>query len=101
MDRIQVEWRKCCRYILGLNPRTHSYLLPNLMNTPNILGMIESRFINFIKKGLIHDSLMIKYIFQNSILGSHSYALLNINKILNSYDINFFKLFQTKDGFKL
>ena len=60
IEKIEIVWRKCCRCILGLNPRTHNYLLPNLMNTTNIRHIIESRFVNFMKKGLKHNNLNIK-----------------------------------------
>ena len=48
IERLSVEWRKCCRRVLGLPPRTHCRLIPPLMNTQPIQTIAHQRLLNFI-----------------------------------------------------
>ena len=91
--QINIEWRKCCRALLGLSYRTHSNLIPAIMCTPPVTCMIHQRFLNFIIDGLNHDSKVIKDIFNFSLISSHSYTLSNINLILREYDIPYSQIF--------
>ena len=96
IDRLKIEWRKCCRSILNLNKRTRSFLIPFLMQTSSILEIIYVRFLNFFIKGLNHDDEYIKYFFYNSILSQNSYCIVNINKIIFSHNIRYSELFEGK-----
>ena len=96
IERLKIEWRKCCRYILNLNKRTRSILLPFLMQTPNVLEIIYVRFLNFFIKGLNHEDEFIRSFFYNSITSQNSYCVLNINKIISSLDMKYYELFEGK-----
>ena len=52
--KICCEWRKCARLILGLSPRTHNSLIPELISSPNVESVIFSRMLSFASKGLSH-----------------------------------------------
>ena len=47
LDKLYTEWRKCCRKIVKLHPRTHNDLIPGLMNSLPIDLMVKKRWLNF------------------------------------------------------
>ena len=96
MTRVNVEWRKCCRRILRLSPRTHCVLIPLLMNTPPIEDIIHQRMINFFIAGLCHSNQNVKNLFRFLLLNNHSFLKSNINWILNKNKISYLSLFDGK-----
>ena len=72
--------------------RTRSHII----NTNNILKIIEQRQVNFIKKCLNHKSELVKYVSLNCFLNRKSYTVRNINNILNKSDIPYISLFNEK-----
>ena len=99
IERLCVEWRKCCRRVLGLSPRTHCRLIPPLMNTQPIQTIVHQRLLNFIISGLCHDNAKLKYIFMNVFIGNFSHFTLDINKILRNYNLNYLSIFNGKKVF--
>ena len=47
INKLSITWRKSVRYLVGLPPRTSSYILPYLMNSCNIVDIIMERQILF------------------------------------------------------
>ena len=87
-QRINVQWRKSTRYVMDLNPRTHSRMLPFLIGTPNIDCTIYSRLATFFKKGYFNDNNLVATIFKNSIVNYSSIMCRNINLILRKLKLN-------------
>ena len=93
VNRLSTTWRVCNRNILGLDPKTRSYLLPQIMDTLPIKDIIMCRSLNFFIGGLKHDNKVISDFFKNTLLSNSSYMLTNINTIINKYKFNFQDLF--------
>ena len=98
--RIQVQWRKCIRYVLKLPFRTHNILIPHLIQTEPIETIIHNRFLNFFIRGVNHDNNLIEFMFKNCLLGFDSYFVRNLNIIFEKYDIPYTDIFSRKH-FKL
>ena len=88
LDRLLVQWRKSIRYVLGLHPRTHSYLLPHIVGSPNIEGTIYSRLASFFKKGYFSNNSLVASLFKNCVLNYSSIMCRNINIILRKLNLN-------------
>ena len=86
-------WRVCSRKILGLHPCSRSYLLHNVMGTMPIDDIIMSRILGFFIHGLNHENGFISNFFKNTLISNSSYMLVNINQILNRYNIKYMDLF--------
>ena len=96
MKELEVAWRKSCRQVVNLPPRTHNRLLPAIMGTPDIGQMIKERFINFIKDGILHENDLISSVFKNSFL-YFNYSIVNtVYDILNNFNIDIVSLFEKK-----
>ena len=94
INKLEVAWRKSCRYMLGVSPRTRSKLLPGLMGTESVINIIHNRMINFYMVGLNHDNHIINTVFRNVLVGNFSYFKNNINAILGLNRFNYNVLFQ-------
>ena len=94
VNKLEVAWRKSCRYMLGVSSRTRSKLLPGLMGTQPIINIIHSRMINFYINGLNHDNFIINTVFRNILVGKFSYFRRNINAILRLHNLNYDLLFE-------
>ena len=92
-NQIQVKWRKCIRYILGLHPRTHNSLIPHIIESPSVEHQIYSRMLCFFSKGLQHDDKFIAFFFRNCMAGLYSYMSKNIYNILNRLGLSSNDLF--------
>ena len=55
VKKLCTTWRKCCRKLLGLNPRTRSHLIPHIMGTAPIYDIVMYRMFNFIIEGINHQ----------------------------------------------
>ena len=93
IEKLCTTWRKCCRKLLGLNPRTRSHLIPHLMGTAPIFDIIMYRMLNFIIDGINHQDNILNSFFKNSLLSNTSYMSSNLNKILKNFNIHYFELF--------
>ena len=93
LEKLKVCWRQCCRKILNLPQRTRSKLIPNLMSSCEITDILQQRMINFYIGGLSHENLFIRNCFYNTVIGSHSFALRNLNIIIRNHKIDYFNIF--------
>ena len=91
-------WRVCCRKILGLHPFTRSCLLPSVMGTMSVYDVIMNRMLGFFIKGLNHESKVISAFFKNTLLSNSSYMLVNINTILDRFQIKYIDIFSTNSN---
>ena len=87
-NNIVINWRKSIRYLLDLPHRTHSCLLPNIVNTPSAGSQIKSRIICFMKNELQHDSEYVSFFFRHCIRYLNSYMAKNVYMICRNIDIN-------------
>ena len=92
---IELTWRKCSRSVLRLPYTTHNYLIPYLVESNDILTMIENRILNFVIKGIHHDNELISFFFKNSLMDCRcSYLTKNINKIVKKHNLLYVNIFQ-------
>ena len=96
INNVEVAWRKCARYVLGLPPRTHNILIPSLLKCNDILSIIQNRIINFCTRGLKHQNEFIKFIFNQCIIENFSYFKKNINIIINNFNLTYNDLVKIK-----
>ena len=96
IGRFEVTYRKCCRVILKISPRTHNILIPQLMTSKNFKCILEQRFLNFICDGIAHENLLISCVFRNSFMNNGTYLMKCINTILKKYNIEYIKIFGGK-----
>ena len=93
LGELYKTWRICCRRLLELNPRTKSYILPHIMNSFDIGDIIKERFINFFIGGINHKSVEISNFFKNTLVSCSSFAVTNINTIINKWNMNYHQIF--------
>ena len=91
--KLEVGWRKCCRNILSLSPRTHCALVPPLMNTSSIRTIIENRFVNFLINGINSKNDFIKFVFNNA-LTNPSKIVRNLNIVLHKHRFLYSDIFK-------
>ena len=85
--KICCEWRKCARLILGLSPRTHNSLIPELISSPNVESVIYSRMLSFASKGLSHPCNNINLLFRSAVFNTNSPFANNIKTICYKLNI--------------
>ena len=105
LDRLCIDWNICCRRVLGLHPRTRTYLIPHLMDTLPIKCLIMNRMINFFISGLNHECILISNFFKNALISTSSHVSTNVNTILKYIDVKYSDFYdlnkrQTKQLFK-
>ena len=66
---------------LGLQNKK-KVLIPNLMKCNDVLIIIQNIIINFYTKGLKHQNVFIKFVFNQCIIENYSYFIKNINIII-------------------
>ena len=88
LNHIFVNWRKSIRYLLDLPYRTHCYILPVVMNTPNANTKICQRIICFFKKGLQHCSEYVQSFYKHCIINHNSFMARNVNVICRRINIS-------------
>ena len=87
-EQICVKWRKCVRYVLDVNPRTHNVFIPNLIESPSIQHQIYSRILAFFYKGYRHKNEYVSFFFRNSLVCLSSYMSRNVFNIANRIETN-------------
>ena len=87
VDRLCTEWNVCCRRVLGLHPRTRTYLIHQIMGNLPIKYIIMNRVLNFFISGIKHESTLISNFFKNVLTANSSHMLTNVNSILNFLNI--------------
>ena len=92
VDRLCTTWRKCVRYLLGLHPRTKSYVLPYLMETNNIIDLIMERQVLFYIDLNNHPCDIIRKYFLNSMTSYSSYCVKNVNTFINKFNISLYEV---------
>ena len=70
-------WRKCIRYILRLNPRTHSIYIPLIMNCLPLKEQLMIRFFKFFKNLISCPNPIINYA-ANCCLNNHTEVANNL-----------------------
>ena len=60
INALYTAWHVSCRRVLGLNPRTRTYLLSHLLKTMTIENLIYNRISSFFLNGLQHTNGIIK-----------------------------------------
>ena len=96
VSSMEICWRKCCRSILGLAPRTHNVLIPHLIESNPIRNIIERRIISFILNGIKHPNELIRFFFNSALVGNYSSTLKTLNVILCRNNVNYMQLFSGK-----
>ena len=84
LAQLELAWRKSCRLILNLHPRTHNILLPQLMNTNHIKKIVQERFLNALGRGIIHKNNLISSIFKNTIIIKLAPVCTHLNGIIKN-----------------
>ena len=87
INKLYTTWRKCIRYVLNLSYRTKSYLLPNLVESVNLVDTIMQRQICFYLNILNHKSKTISNVIKNSLSSYSSYVVRNVNMFLDKFKI--------------
>ena len=95
-SELEIAWRKSCRTILNINPRTHNNIIPQLMETPNIKSIVEERFLNQIINGVNHKNPLISNIYKNTLLESLPHYTSCLNIIMKNYNLKYFIIFMNK-----
>ncbi len=93
VDELSVAWRVFCRRLLALHPRPCSHLLTHVMNSPPVRRVIEKRMLSFFLSGLHYPVQDISNFFKNALVSSSSYMLTNVNSILTSLNVKYYKIF--------
>ena len=93
IEELNTTWKVCCRKLLNLNPRTRSRYIHQLMDTPPIIDTIMYRMLSFYISGLNSKDPLISNTFKNSLLSNTSYMKVNLNKILEHFNIQYLDIF--------
>ena len=91
---LDVAWRVSSRRLLGVDMRTHCYLLPFLMNCHHPSDEIALRILKFYYKGINSSDNLINFIFRNSFYSMSSFMCQNIFLIMNKLSMPVLALFQ-------
>ena len=95
MNKLCIAWRKSIKYLMNLDMRTHTVLLPHIIGSPSAEQIIHSRIISFMKLGFEHESEVIAFFFKHCIYFFNSYMCRNLNLILSKYDLTMSKFLET------
>ena len=87
IDRLYIDWNICCRKVLGLHPRTRTYLLHQVMDNLPIKYIIMNRILIFFITGIKHQNTLISNFFRNVLIANSSHMLTNVNTILKFLDV--------------
>ena len=93
IELLNITWRKCIRYLLGLPFDTRSYLLPYLMKTFNINDVILERQVNFYINMYNHKSNFLSDFTKNVFTSHTSYALSNVYRFVHKFQNPFGDVF--------
>ena len=96
IDQLEITWRQCSRKILNISNRTHNSLIYDLIDTKKVSTLIGERFINFMRKGLLHENIHVRFFFQNCLVNYNSYRINNLNYIIRNFHISYSDIFKTK-----
>jgi PHP family Zn ribbon phosphoesterase len=86
LDNIYVEWRKAIRRVWKIPRRTHSALLPHVIQSPPLPVILHQRFINFFYSGLCSKNNLVRFMFNNAICHNTRIGA-NLNIIMNSMSL--------------
>lgn len=86
MEELYVAWRKCVRKILGVSYRTHSALLPYLIDDLCIQSQMEKRLVGFIHSLILSNNNFVKVCFKLVVDGSTSPLGKSTNWLLRKYN---------------
>ena len=81
LEEMERCWRVSARRILGVDPRTRSYLLPGLINSLCPKDEIKRRILLFFEKGIKHESPSINFYFRNCLMNMNSSMFSNVSAI--------------------
>ena len=91
LDDICKAWRKGIRKVLGLPPRTHNNLLPELTNTLPLRVSLEKRFSKMACRAVNSDNHVVKNLFLSS-CHRNSVVSKNLSHCMVKYHISWFML---------
>ena len=76
---MNISWNKAVRRVLGIPYRTHTALLPYLIENPSFRKQHTSRYIKFYNSLLMFDNDSVKYIAECAYVNVTS--VLGINRV--------------------
>jgi hypothetical protein len=86
LNPLYTEWRKAVRRVWKVPRRTHSRLLPHIIQAPPLPVILQQRFINFFYAGLKSKNNLVRYMFNNALCNDTRLGR-NFNYILNSISL--------------
>ena len=89
VKELHTAWNVSCRKILGLNPRTRTYLLGPLMKSMEIEDIIMHRMSSFFINGYNHTNNVVNTFFKNTSISNSSIMKRNVNTILKKLKIKY------------
>ena len=93
VEQLCTTWKVCCRKLLNLSQRTRSRFIHHLMDTMPIKDIIMYRMLSFFIAGLNNKDELISNIFKNALLANTSYMKVNINNIVEHFNIPYNDIF--------
>jgi len=87
-DKFYVSWRKSIRKLLNISTRTHSNLLPLIIDCLPIEAQILNRIIRFVQSCLTGSNHVITLLSNVAINGSGSNMSMNCNLIMSRCMLN-------------
>lgn len=98
VNQVYVAWRKTLRKLLKLSNRTHSSLLPYIVDDFSIDVQLHCRFLKFFH-GLINSSnVCTKVLALHALHGSQSSVCNSLNFVCTLYDVSKFSLSNCAPG---
>ena len=98
VNRLCTDWNICCRKILGLDPRTRTFLIHQIMDNLPIKYIIMNRIVNFFISGIKHQSALISNFFKNVLVAKSSHMLTNLNTIFNVLNVKHSDILELDKG---
>ena len=93
IEAMNIAWRKSIRFLLGLHPRTKSYILPYIVDCFSLTDLIMERQMNFYINVYNHPSKNVSNYLKNALICNSSYTVRNLNVFLNKFHITMNDLF--------
>ena len=84
-----VAWRKCTRRLLGVDPRTHSALLPYITGNDSLELRTRRQYLKFIQNCLTSDNLITRTVSHVALSNAPSITNSNVKSICTKHDLSF------------
>jgi hypothetical protein len=86
IENVYVEWRKAIRRVWKIPRRTHTRLLPHIIQAPPLPVILKQRFVNFFYGGIESTNELVRFMFRNALCNNTRMGN-NLNLILNSLSL--------------